>query len=199
MQQRGVVRKRCTGRSPSPRGCSMTSAAGMKYWRKRHGSLAFVEFFHGRNYRLIALPYMAQVLLRRGRTAEAAATCRGVPAASHVMLVMRRSWFRRSPWLHVVATSTRRPLCGRRTSSRRSSRRTRGVSDFHRARFLHELATVCVEAGDLDVMRRLVDSIRTDGRPCGPFARRSSSRASRGGRGSQSRAPPVRGGGKALG
>jgi hypothetical protein len=37
---------------------------------------------------------------------------------------------------------------------------TRGVSDFHRARFLHELATVCVEAGDLDLMRRLVDSIR---------------------------------------
>lgn len=37
---------------------------------------------------------------------------------------------------------------------------TRGMSDFHRGRFLHELAIVCVEAGDLDLIRKLVDSIR---------------------------------------
>jgi len=37
---------------------------------------------------------------------------------------------------------------------------TRGISDFHRARFLEELAAVCVEAGDLDLVRRLLDSIR---------------------------------------
>jgi hypothetical protein len=36
----------------------------------------------------------------------------------------------------------------------------RGISDFHRARFLDELAAVCVEAGDLEVVRRLVGSIR---------------------------------------
>ena len=78
---------------------------------------------------------------------------------SHVMLVMRRSWFRRSPRLHSSNKHAETFLLPR-VSSKRSSRPTRGISDFHRARFLDELAAVCVEAGDLDLVRRLLDSIR---------------------------------------
>jgi hypothetical protein len=34
------------------------------------------------------------------------------------------------------------------------------VSDFHRSHFLDELAAVCVEAGELDSVRKIVDSVR---------------------------------------
>ncbi len=37
---------------------------------------------------------------------------------------------------------------------------TREIADNHRALMLDELAAVCVEAGDLDSIRRLVDNIR---------------------------------------
>ena len=119
--------------------------------------LAFVSSSTGQ-LRLVALPYMAQVLLRRGRTAEAAVLVEEfVPLARDArdaqVLV---------PALAVAAfvEQARGDLSAAVGFVEEIEQTTRGVSDFHRARFLHELATVCVDAGDLDLMRRLVDSIR---------------------------------------
>jgi tetratricopeptide (TPR) repeat protein len=124
--------------------------------------LAFVGSSTGQ-LRLIALPYMAQVLVRRGRTAEAA------------VLVEEYLPFARDardaqvlvPALAVAAfvEQARGDLPAAVDFVEEIEQATREISDFHRARFLDELAAVCVEAGDLDVMRRLVDSIRmTTGR-----------------------------------
>ena len=119
--------------------------------------LAFVGSSTGQ-LRLVALPYMAQVLVRRGKTAEAAVLIEEfVPLARDArdaqVLV---------PALAVAAfvEQARGDLSAAVGFVEEIEQTTRGVSDFHRARFLHELATVCVEAGDLDLMRRLVDSIR---------------------------------------
>ena len=119
--------------------------------------LAFVSSSTGQ-LRLVALPYMAQVLLRRGRTAEAAVLVEEfVPLARDArdaqVLV---------PALAMAAfvEQARGDLSAAVGFVEEIEQTTRGVSDFHRARFLHELATVCVDAGDLDLMRRLVDSIR---------------------------------------
>jgi class 3 adenylate cyclase/tetratricopeptide (TPR) repeat protein len=119
--------------------------------------LAFVGSSTGQ-LRLIALPYMAQVLVRRGRTAEAAVLVEEfVPLAREArdaqVLV---------PALAVAAfvEQARGDLSAAVDFVEEIEQATRGISDFHRARFLDELAAVCVEAGDLDVMRRLVDSIR---------------------------------------
>jgi class 3 adenylate cyclase/tetratricopeptide (TPR) repeat protein len=119
--------------------------------------LAFVGSSTGQ-LRLVALPYMAQVLVRRGRTAEAAVLVEEfLPLARDArdaqVLV---------PALAVAAfvEQARGDLSAAVGFVEEIEQTTRGISDFHRARFLHELATVCVEAGDLDLMRRLVDSIR---------------------------------------
>ena len=119
--------------------------------------LAFVGSSTGQ-LRLIALPYMAQVLVRRGRTAEAAVLVEEyLPVARDArdaqVLV---------PALAVAAfvEQARGDLSAAVDFVEEIEQATRGISDFHRARFLDELAAVCVEAGDLDVMRRLVDSIR---------------------------------------
>ena len=124
--------------------------------------LAFVGSSSGQ-LRLVALPYMAQVLVRRGKTAEAALLIEEfVPLARDArdaqVLV---------PSLAMAAflEQARGDLSAAVGFVEEIEQTTRGMSDFHRARFLHELATVCVEAGDLDLMRRLVDSIRiTTGR-----------------------------------
>ena len=108
--------------------------------------------------RLVALPYMAQVLVRRGRTAEAAVLVEEfVPLARDArdaqVLV---------PALAVAAfvEQARGDLSAAAGFVEEIEQTTRGISDFHRASFLDELAAVCVEAGDLDLVRRLVDSIR---------------------------------------
>jgi class 3 adenylate cyclase/tetratricopeptide (TPR) repeat protein len=119
--------------------------------------LAFVGSSTGQ-LRLVALPYMAQVLVRRGKAAEAAVVIEEfVPLARDArdaqVLV---------PALAMAAfvEQARGDLSAAVGFVEEIEQTTRGVSDFHRARFLHELATVCIEAGDLDLMRRLVDSIR---------------------------------------
>jgi tetratricopeptide (TPR) repeat protein len=98
------------------------------------------------------------VLVRRGRTAEAAVLVEEfVPLARDArdaqVLV---------PALAVAAfvEQARGDLAAAVGFVEEIELATREISDFHRARFLDELASICVEAGDLDVMRRLVDSIR---------------------------------------
>jgi tetratricopeptide (TPR) repeat protein len=119
--------------------------------------LAFVGSATGQ-LRLVALPYMAQVLVRRGKTTEAAVLVEEfVPLARNArdaqVLV---------PALAVAALveQARGDLAAAVGFVEEIEQATRGISDFHRARFLDELAAVCVEAGDLDLMRRLVGSIR---------------------------------------
>lgn len=108
--------------------------------------------------RLVALPYMAQVLVRRGKTTEAAILVEEfVPLARDArdaqVLV---------PALAVAAfvEQARGDLAAAVGFVEEIEQATRGISDFHRSRFLDELAAVCVEAGDLEVVRRLVGSIR---------------------------------------
>jgi class 3 adenylate cyclase/tetratricopeptide (TPR) repeat protein len=119
--------------------------------------LAFVGSSTGQ-LRLVALPYAAQVLVRRGKTAEAAGLVdelvpRARDARDAQVLV---------PTLAVAALieQARGDLPAAVGFIDEIEQATRGISDFHRARFLDELAAVCVEAGDLDLVRRLVDSIR---------------------------------------
>src|SRR6266851_1836434 len=120
-------------------------------------ALAFAGSSTGQ-LRLVALPYTAQVLVRRGKTAEAAVLVEEfVPLARNArdaqVLV---------PALAVAAlvAHARGDLAAAVGFIEEIEQDTREISDFHRAHFLDELAVVCVEAGDLDVMRRLVDSIR---------------------------------------
>src|SRR5580765_1669401 len=119
--------------------------------------LEFVSSSTGQ-LRLVALPYMAQVLVRRGNTAEAAVFVEEfVPLARNArdaqVLV---------PALAVAAflEQARGDLSAAVGFVEEIEQTTRGMSDFHRARFLHALATVSVEAGELDLMSGLVDSIR---------------------------------------
>src|SRR6266540_641249 len=119
--------------------------------------LAFVGSSTGQ-LRLVALPYMAQVLVRRGKTAEAATLAEEfVPLARGArdaqVLV---------PALAVAALVEQAggDLAAAVGFVDEVEQATRGISDFHRARFLDELAAVYVEAGELDSARRLVDSIR---------------------------------------
>ncbi|HXE94398.1 MAG TPA: adenylate/guanylate cyclase domain-containing protein [Gaiellaceae bacterium] len=119
--------------------------------------LAFVGSSMGQ-LRLVALPYMAQVLVRRGKTAEAATLVEEfVPLARAA-----RDGQVLVPALAVAALveQARGDLAAAVGFVEEIEEATQGISDFYRARFLDELATVCVEAGDLDVVRRLVDSIR---------------------------------------
>jgi tetratricopeptide (TPR) repeat protein len=120
-------------------------------------ALAFAGSSTGQ-LRLIALPYAAQVLVRRGRTAEAAALLdEFVPLARDArdaqVLV---------PALAVAALveHARGDLAAAVGFVEEIEQATGGISDFHRTRFLDELAAVCVEAEDLESVRRLVDSIR---------------------------------------
>ena len=119
--------------------------------------LAFVGTSTGQ-LRLVALPYMAQVLVRRGRTAEAAVLVEEfLPLARDArdaqVLV---------PALAVAAfvEQARGDLSAAAGFVEEIEQTTREVSDFHRAHFLGELAAVCVEAGDLELVRRLADSIQ---------------------------------------
>ncbi len=116
--------------------------------------------------RLVVLPFKAQVLLRRGKTAEAAVLAdEFVPPAreardSQVLV----------PALAVAALveQARGDLAAAVGFVDELEQATRGLSDLHRARFLDELATVCVVAGELDSVRRLVDSIRMTVGRAGP-------------------------------
>jgi len=119
--------------------------------------LAFVGTSTGQ-LRLVALPYMAQVLVRRGRTAEAAVLVEEfLPLARDArdaqVLV---------PALAVAAfvEQARGDLSAAAGFVEEIEQTTREVSDFHRAHFLGELAAVCVEAGDVELVRRLADSIQ---------------------------------------
>jgi tetratricopeptide (TPR) repeat protein len=119
--------------------------------------LAFVGSATGQ-LRLVALPYTAQVLVRRGRTSEAAALVEEfVPLARGArdaqVLV---------PALAVAALVEQ---AGGNLGAAvgfvdEVEQATRGISDFHRARFLDELAAIYIEAGELDAARMFVDSIR---------------------------------------
>ena len=119
--------------------------------------LAFIRSSTGQ-LRLVAQPYLAQVLVRRGRTAEAAVLVEEiVPLARDArdaqVLV---------PALAVAAfvEQARGDLSAAVGFVEEIELATRGISDFHRAGFLDQLAAVCVEAGDLEVVRRLADSIQ---------------------------------------
>jgi tetratricopeptide (TPR) repeat protein len=119
--------------------------------------LAFVGSSTGQ-MRLVALPYMAQVLVRRGQTAEAAALAEEfVPLARDArdaqVLV---------PALAVAALVAQAAgdLAAAVGFVDEIEESTREIADNHRAYMVDELAAVCVEAGDLDSIRRLVDSIR---------------------------------------
>ena len=158
--------------------------------------LAFVGSSTGQ-LRLIALPYMAQVLVRRGRTAEAAVLVEEyLPVARDArdaqVLV---------PALAVAAfvEQARGDLSAavgfveeiEQSDSRNFGFPPGTLPRRARGRLRRSGRSGCdAQAGGQH---------SDDGRPGGPFARRSSSRASRGGRGFQSRTPPVRGGGEALG
>jgi len=101
---------------------------------------------------------MAQVLVRRGKTAEAATLVEEfVPLARAA-----RDGQVLVPALAVAALveQARGDLAAAVGFVEEIEEATQGISDFYRARLLDELATVCLEAGDLDVVRRLVDSIR---------------------------------------
>jgi class 3 adenylate cyclase/tetratricopeptide (TPR) repeat protein len=120
-------------------------------------ALAFASSSSGQ-IRLVALPYKAQVLVRRGKTTEAAVLVDElVPLARDArdaqVLV---------PALAAAAlvAQARGDLAAAVGFVDEFERATREVSDFHRAHFLDELAAICVEAGELDSVRRLVDSIR---------------------------------------
>jgi tetratricopeptide (TPR) repeat protein len=113
--------------------------------------LAFIGSSTGQ-LRLVALPYMAQVLVRRGEAAEAAVLVEEfVPLARDArdaqVLV---------PALAVAALveQARGNLAAAVGFVDELEQATRGISDFHRARFLDELAAVCVQAGELESVRR---------------------------------------------
>jgi class 3 adenylate cyclase/tetratricopeptide (TPR) repeat protein len=119
--------------------------------------LAFVGSSTGQ-MRLVALPYMAQVLVRRGQNGEAAALAEEfVPLARDArdaqVLV---------PSLAIAALIAQAggDLAAAVGFVDEIEESTREIADNHRAFMVDELAAVCVEAGDLDSIRRLVDSIR---------------------------------------
>jgi tetratricopeptide (TPR) repeat protein len=119
--------------------------------------LAFVGSSTGQ-LRLVALPYMAQVLVRRGKTAGAAVLVEEfVPFARDA----------RDPQVLVPALAVaafveqaRGDLAAAVGFVDEIEQSTREVADNHRAFMVDELAAVSVEAGDLDSIRRLADSIR---------------------------------------
>jgi class 3 adenylate cyclase/tetratricopeptide (TPR) repeat protein len=122
-----------------------------------HRVLDFVGSSTGQT-RLVALPYMAQVLVRRGKTAEAAVLVEEfVPLARDA-----RDAQVIVPALAVAALVAQAggELAVAVGFVEEFEQATRGLSDVHRAHFLDELAAVCVEAGELEPARRLVDSIR---------------------------------------
>jgi class 3 adenylate cyclase/tetratricopeptide (TPR) repeat protein len=119
--------------------------------------LAFVGSSTGQ-MRLVALPYMAQVLVRRGETADAAVLVKEfVPLARDArdaqVLV---------PALAVAALVAQAggDLAAAVGFVDEIEESTREIADNHRAFMVDELAAVCVEAGNLDAIRRLVDSIQ---------------------------------------
>jgi tetratricopeptide (TPR) repeat protein len=119
--------------------------------------LAFVGSSTGQ-LRLVALPYIAQVLVRRGKTAEAA-----VLVEEFVALARDA----RDPQVLVPALAVaalveqaRGDLAAAVSFVDEIEESTREIADNHRAFMVDELAAVSVEAGDLDSIRRLVDSIR---------------------------------------
>jgi tetratricopeptide (TPR) repeat protein len=123
--------------------------------------LAFVGSSTGQ-LRLVALPYMARVLVRRGKTAEAAVLVEEfVPLARDA----------RDPQVLVPALAVaafveqaRGDLAAAVAFVDEIEQSTREAGNY-RAFLVDELAAVCAEAGALDSIRRFVDSIRlTTGR-----------------------------------
>ncbi len=120
-------------------------------------SLAFAGSSTGQ-LRLVALPYKTQVLVRRGKIAEAAALVEEfVPLARDArdaqVLV---------PALAVAALveQARGDLSAAMGFVDEFEQATREFADFHRTHFLDELAPICVEAGELDSVSKVVDSVR---------------------------------------
>jgi tetratricopeptide (TPR) repeat protein len=107
---------------------------------------------------LTARAYQAQVLVRRGETAEAAAlaadfVARGRDAQDAQLLV---------PALAIAALveRARGDLPAAMALIEELEQQTSEMSDWHRARFLPELTEICVAARDNDPARRLADGIR---------------------------------------
>jgi class 3 adenylate cyclase/tetratricopeptide (TPR) repeat protein len=107
---------------------------------------------------IAAHSYEAQVLVRRGETAEAAAlavdfVARGRDAQDAQLLV---------PTLAVAALveRARGDLLAARALIEEFVRETHEMSDWHRARFLPELTEICIAAGDIEPARQLADGIR---------------------------------------
>jgi class 3 adenylate cyclase/tetratricopeptide (TPR) repeat protein len=122
--------------------------------------LAFVGSSTGQ-LRIVALPYVAQVLVRRGKTAA---------AAVHVEEFVGLARDARDPQVLVPALAIAALVAQARGDLSAAvgfvdeiEQSTREVADNHRAFLVDELAAVCAEAGDLDSIRRLVDSIRLTG------------------------------------
>jgi len=107
---------------------------------------------------IAARSYEAQVLVRRGETAEAAElaadfVARGRDARDAQLLV---------PSLAIAALveRARGDLPTALELVEEFVRETRDVSDWHRARFLPELTEICVAARDIEPARQLADGIR---------------------------------------
>jgi class 3 adenylate cyclase/tetratricopeptide (TPR) repeat protein len=107
---------------------------------------------------MTARAYQAQVLVRRGETAEAAAlatdfVARARDAQDAQLLV---------PALAIAALveQARGDLPAAMTLIEDLEQQTSEMSDWHRARFLPELTEICVAARDIEPARRLADGIR---------------------------------------
>jgi len=119
--------------------------------------LAFVGSSTGQ-MRLVALPYMAQVLVRRGETADAAVLVKEfVPLARDARDAQVLVPALAVAALVAQAGGDQAAAVGFVDEIEES---TREIADNHRAFMVDELAAVCVEAGNLDAIRRLVDSIQ---------------------------------------
>ena len=147
----------------------MTSAAGMKYWRERHGY-----------WRLSLLP----------RANFGSSVCRTWPRCScveagllrppylsrstchsHVMLVMRRSLFRRLPWLH--SSNTREEIFLRPRVRRRDRTDHSRNFGFPPGRFPRPARGRLRRSRRSGFGAQASGQHPDDGRPCRPFAGRS--------------------------
>jgi class 3 adenylate cyclase/tetratricopeptide (TPR) repeat protein len=120
-------------------------------------ALAFAGLPTGQ-LRLIALPYKAQVLVRRGKTAEAAILV-------EEFVTLAREARDAQVLVPALAVAALVEQAGGNLAEALGlvdeiEQSTRGIADNHRAFMIDELAAVAAEAGDLDSIRRIVDSIR---------------------------------------
>jgi class 3 adenylate cyclase/tetratricopeptide (TPR) repeat protein len=107
---------------------------------------------------MTARAYQAQVLVRRGETAEAAAlaadfVARARDAQDAQLLVPAVA-------IAALVEQARGDLPAAMALIEELEQQTSEMSDWHRARFLPELTEICVAARDIDPARRLADGIR---------------------------------------